>query len=89
MRCWAVCGNKGFNPELAIVSDGARQFAVGLHALCWIHAERLIHKLIPINDAQRQSLQKVRGQLWDFYADLKAYKRQPSPDKVAPPAGAL
>ena len=75
---------KGFNPELAIVSDGAGQFAIGLHALCWIHAERLIHKLIPINDAQRQSLERVRGQVWDFYADLKVYKRQPSPDKVAP-----
>ena len=75
---------KGFNPELAIVSDGAGQFAIGLHALCWIHAEWLIHKLIPINDAQRQSLERVRGQVWDFYADLKVYKRQPSPDKVAP-----
>jgi hypothetical protein len=29
----------------------------------------------------------VRGQLWDFYADLKAYKRQPDPDKVAPLQG--
>lgn len=76
--------DKGFNPELAIISDGAGQFAIGLHALCWIHAERLIHKLIPINDAQRQSLARVRGQVWDFYADLKAYKRQPDPDKVAP-----
>lgn len=37
--------DKGFNPELAIISDGAGQFAIGLHALCWIHAERLIHKL--------------------------------------------
>jgi len=76
--------DKGFNPELAIVSDGAGQFAVGLHALCWVHAERLIHKLIPINDAQRQAVARVRGQLWDFYADLKAYKRQPSAEKVAP-----
>ena len=76
--------DKGFNPELAIVSDGAGQFAIGLHALCWIHAERLIHKLIPINDAQRQAIALVRGQVWDFYADLKAYKRQPDPDQVAP-----
>ena len=76
--------DKGFNPELAIVSDGAGQFVIGLHALCWIHAERLIHKLIPINDAQRQAVARVRGQVWEFYADLKAYKRHPSPDKVAP-----
>ena len=76
--------HKGFNPELAIVSDGARQFAVGLHALCWIHAERLIHKLIPINEAQRQSQELVRGQLWGLYADLKAYKRQPEPGNALP-----
>jgi hypothetical protein len=76
--------DKGFNPELAIVSDGAGQFAVGLHALCWVHAERLIHKLIPINDAQGQAVALVRGQLWDFYADLKAYKRQPSAQQVEP-----
>lgn len=75
--------DKGFNPELAIISDGAGQFAIGLHALCWIHAERLIHKLIPVNDAQRQAVALVREQLWCLYADLKAYKRQPSPDKVA------
>ena len=75
--------DKGFNPELAIISDGAGQFAIGLHALCWIHAERLIHKLIPINDAQRQAVAAVREQLWRLYADLKAYKRQPDPDEVA------
>ena len=79
--------DKGFNPELAIISDGAGQFAIGLHALCWIHAERLIHKLIPVNDAQRQGVALVREQLWSLYADLKAYKRQPSADKVEPLQG--
>ena len=75
--------DKGFNPELAIISDGAGQFAIGLHALCWIHAERLIHKLIPVNDAQRQAVVRVREQLWCLYADLKAYKRQPSQHEAA------
>ena len=46
---------KGFNPDLAIISDGAGQFAILLHALCWIHAERLIHKLIPFNDGSREA----------------------------------
>jgi len=68
---------KGFNPELAIVSDGAGQFAIFLHALCWIHAERLIHKLIPVNDEQREAIALVRDQIWSLYADLKAYKKQP------------
>lgn len=75
---------KGFNPDLVIVSDGAGQFAILLHALCWIHAERLIHKLIPINDMQRQAIALVRDEVWGLYSDLKDYKLQPSADKVAP-----
>jgi len=68
---------KGFNPELVILSDGAGQFAILLHALCWIHAERLIHKLIPVNELQRAAIATVRDQVWELYADLKAYKKQP------------
>ena len=36
-----------------ILSDDAGQFRVGDHALCWVHAERLVYKLIPANDRQR------------------------------------
>jgi hypothetical protein len=28
-----------------ILSDDAGQFDVGNHALCWVHAERLVHRL--------------------------------------------
>ena len=75
------CGlpEKGLNPELAIISDGAGQFAILLHGLCWIHAERLIHKLIPANDQQRDAVVSVRDQIWKLYADLKSYKAQPNP----------
>ena len=74
---------KGFNPELAIISDGAGQFAILLHGLCWIHAERLVHKLIPMNDLQREAIAKVRDQIWCFYADLKAYKVRPNTTQIA------
>ena len=70
---------KGLNPELAIISDGAGQFAILLHGLCWIHAERLIHKLIPANDQQRDAVALVRDQIWNLYADLKSYKIYPDP----------
>jgi len=70
---------KGFSLELAIVSDGAGQFAILLHALCWVHAERLVHKLIPLNDRHRQDQERVRGEIWELYADLKAYRRAPDP----------
>ena len=73
---------KGFALDLAIVSDGAGQFAILLHALCWIHAERLVHKLIPLNDQHRQDQQRVRGEIWGLYTDLKAYRRNPDPALV-------
>lgn len=74
---------KGLNLDLAIISDGAGQFAIFLHGLCWIHAERLIHKLIPVNDQQRVAIAQVRDQIWSLYADLKMYKVQPDPSLVA------
>ena len=74
---------KGFRHDLAIVSDGAGQFAIFLHALCWVHTERLVHKLIPLNETHRQDIARVRGQIWDFYADLKAYQIQPEPNRIA------
>ena len=64
--------------DLVIVSDDAGQFNILLHALCWVHSERLIHTLIPLNDGHREDIAKVRGDIWDFYADLKYYKEQPA-----------
>ena len=74
--------DQGFSLDLVIVSDGAGQFAILLHALCWVHAERLIHKLIPRNERQRQDQQRVRAEIWELYADLKAYQRDPEPTRA-------
>jgi hypothetical protein len=68
----------GLCNDLVIVSDDAGQFNLLNHALCWIHTERLIHKLLPLNDAHRTDIDLVRDQIWTFYADLKAYKVTPS-----------
>ena len=55
----------------------AREFNVGRHALCWIHAERLVHKLDTFTDQQRVAQARVRGLIWNFYASLKAYQLNP------------
>jgi hypothetical protein len=39
-----------------IVSDDAGQFNILLHALCWIHTECLIHKMLPLNETHRHGL---------------------------------
>ena len=76
---WGSIQAHGFLPEGVIVSDDAGQFAVGKHALCWIHAERLVHKLDTFTDHQRAAQQLVRSLIWRFYADLKAYRINPTP----------
>lgn len=76
----ALLGNvmhEGRCHNLVIVSDDAGQFNILLHALCWVHSERLVHTLIPLNDGHREDIAKVRGDIWDFYAALKRYKEQP------------
>ena len=67
----------GVNPDLAIVSDDAGQFNILIHALCWIHAERILAKLVGFNDDQRADLEQVRTVVWEPYRDLKAYKTAP------------
>ena len=69
--------NHGFCNDLVIVSDDAGQFDVLQHALCWIHAERLVHKTLPLNELQRQEVAHVRDQIWTPYTDLKAFNDAP------------
>ncbi len=66
-----------------ILSDDARQFNIGHHALCWVHAERLVHKLDTFNDQNRAAQTKIRGLIWDFYADLNAYQLKPGKRRAA------
>ncbi|WLE95221.1 MAG: transposase [Candidatus Electrothrix communis] len=64
--------------SLVIVSDDAGQFNILNHALCWIHAERTLAKIIAPSDEKRQILEEVREQIWKFYSELKNYKESPS-----------
>lgn len=73
-----VLFEQGLTNDLVILSDDAGQFNILLHALCWIHTERLIHTMIPLNEQHRKDIALVRGQLWEFYSDLKAYKETPT-----------
>jgi len=69
---------RGIPIDFSIISDDAGQFAVFDHALCWIHAERIINRLIPLNDCQAKAVDDVRSQIWSLYGDLKSYKLNPS-----------
>jgi len=72
----------GISKQLVIVSDDAGQFNVLLHALCWIHANRAIDKIIPFTDQAQKDLETVKDQVWHLYEGLKSYKQNPrSKDK--------
>ncbi|WP_299437257.1 transposase [uncultured Rhodospira sp.] len=66
-----------------ILSDDAGQFNVGEHASCWVHAERLVHKLDTFTEAARHAKETVRSLIWRFYTDLKAYRAAPMPRRKA------
>jgi len=74
---WGAIHHQGLLRDTVIVSDDAGQFRVGAHALCWVHAERLVHKLVPANDKQRNAIEIARRMIWWFYRALKQYKLTP------------
>jgi Transposase IS66 family len=71
----------GFLRDAVVLSDDAGQFDIGQHALCWIHAERLVHKLDAFTDLHRAAQQRIRTLIWNFYADLKIYRANPSKNR--------
>ncbi len=56
--------NESINPDMVIVSDDA---------------EQSINRPVGYNDSQCESLAKTRTQIWEFCAELKAYKQTPTP----------
>jgi hypothetical protein len=75
---WGAVRAHGLLPDTVVLSDDAGQFEVARHALCWVHAERLVHKLDTFCDLHRNAQKHVRSLIWRFYSDLNAYKRKPS-----------
>ena len=73
---WGSVRAHGFLPDTVI--DDAGQFNVGQHGLCWVHSERLVHKLDAFTAENRAAQATVRDLIWQFYADLKAYRCHPT-----------
>jgi hypothetical protein len=80
---WGSIKAHGLLPDTVIVSDDAGQFNVGQHGLCWVHAERLVHKLDTFTNEQREAQACIRELIWSFYRDLKAYRQSPSRQRRA------
>jgi len=82
-RMWGSITEQDLLDGTVIVSDGAGQFRIAEHALCWVHAERLIHKLDAFCEAHIQAKERIRRRIWRLYKALKAYRRAPAPRRAA------
>ncbi|MGA2125684.1 MAG: transposase [Xanthobacteraceae bacterium] len=75
---WGSIKAHGFLPNTVIISDDAGQFDVGQHGLCWVHCERLVHKLDTFTDENRAAQSTTRELIWQLYRDLKLYRGAPT-----------
>ena len=68
-----------------LLSDDAGQFDVPgfLHALCWLHAERPLRKLVAFNPREQEALARVRDDVWKYYRRLRAYRESPTDQEKA------
>ena len=67
-------------PLPILVCDDAAQFKLLTWelALCWIHQGRHYKKLTPVAPAHQRLLDDFRRQFWDYYAELQAFRREPT-----------
>ncbi|NEI67871.1 transposase, partial [Rhizobium leguminosarum] len=79
---WGPIRHHGLVGDMVIVSDDTGQFRVGNHALCWVHGERLLQKLMPATAKEARWVAVVRDLVWHFYKALKAYQQNPSPQSA-------
>ena len=75
---WGAIRHHGLMENTVVVSDDAGQFRVATHALCWVHAERHLQKLMPASPKQAQAVELVRKTIWCFYRGLKLWKQSPT-----------
>src|SRR5918998_164628 len=89
---FATTASKSRLNFLEVLRAGYRDYVINAEALAYMrqralagtviaslaeHPERLVHKLGTFTDRQHAAQQLVRTLIWWFYADLKAYRREP------------
>jgi hypothetical protein len=69
---------QGIRDNLRILSDGAGQFNLLHHGLCWVHAERALRRLAGSTAQHRQNIAEMQDVLWTYYRQLQAYRQAPT-----------
>lgn len=58
-------------PGQIFLSDRAGQFALFIHAACWVHMERPLRKIVCCNAQVEKELDKVRDAVWTLYKEVQ------------------
>jgi len=68
-----------------LVCDDAPQFTLVTEelALCWVHEGRHYKKLVPYVPYHRTLVEDFVQRFWTYYAQLLAYREQPTPEDAA------
>jgi len=77
----------GLRIAIVIAFDAAGQFRpFGNHVLCWVHAGRVLQKLMPVTarTGALSLLNMARDLVWRFYKAPKAHKQNPLPPSPLP-----
>lgn len=74
---------QGFHLAMGLLSDDAGQVDRFVHGRCWVHAERPLQPLLPLNESDRRAIAGVREQIGGRYRDLKTYRQAPDPAATA------
>ena len=69
--------------DLGLISDDAPQFKIFgfVHGLCWVHGERKIDRLIPVNrlipvtDAHRAAQEQAQSAFWEILSLKKTCRK--------------
>ena len=75
---------QGIRDDLRILSDGAGQFNLLHHGLCWVHAERALRRLAGSTARHRQNIAEMQDLLWTYYRQLQAYRQAPTAEAKQP-----
>jgi Transposase IS66 family len=74
---------QGMNAGLRVLSDGAGQFNILSHGLCWVHAERGLRRLQGTTPKQCRNIERMQERLWQYYRQLQAYQQHPTIERKA------
>jgi hypothetical protein len=78
---------RGVSPALVVLSDGAPQLDLLVHAACWIHAERPLARMVPYHAAHRTLIEQLRARVWELYQGIRlpGHSRSPGCQRAAVP----